>query len=700
MSSAQKILVADDSLTIRKLVESVLCQEGYEVLIAVTGEECLALAAAQKPNLILLDYILPDKQGTEICRALINSPDTWEIPVLMMSSNGNAIRQLYQDLNNVADYLTKPFAPSVLTAVVGHLLQKEKPAPVVELSAVESAPPQSAAAVEPAMPKEFMDKVSRLLDLMETKPAGTPQPAAEAPDANGSRPEAAPKPRPRRSRKAVATVPMADALLRKFRLAAQKHLRSRVRQIPDWESAREDQAPEDFFLSRLLSKDVLSDLSADLVRATGMPAEAAGALRCPVGLVPLDVVLRHLNSTRATGELRIEIKDEAVLACLDAGEVVFLTTNHPRNYCAGAACDFQSLPHVAIGEAVKAQEEQSLPFFITLNHAGQLPAGARLEELLAVQGEKCLVRAFKSPDATITFFPLSKLPAMVRAARLDISLDQLLLACYRTVDDWFTLERSFPELEAAFVPTPEMEERLLGLKLAPEEKSMMQAVRSGQTIRELSEATRLKSFEVCRILFRFVKLGLVRQGLRRGHDERVDDELAIIAGNCEFTPGNPVTGSEPKTWTETTDPAVEVAPATPSAGPVAESPASTAPWSEPAVENLAATVSGPETPAVIAIPETDTGTIPIASVPIETASVAETAPAAEPSVIVEVAAMAAPAVTGETVLTVPETTTETAGALNGALISQTPVCSTILAGQDAESANPTPVTAPDPASTI
>ncbi|HYG34828.1 MAG TPA: response regulator, partial [Clostridia bacterium] len=90
------ILVADDSLTIRKLVETVLSGEGYKITAVETGAECLAQAVATKPNLILLDYILPDMQGTEVCRNLINSPETWEIPVLMMSSNGNAIRQLYQ----------------------------------------------------------------------------------------------------------------------------------------------------------------------------------------------------------------------------------------------------------------------------------------------------------------------------------------------------------------------------------------------------------------------------------------------------------------------------------------------------------------------------------------------------------------------------------------------------------------------------
>ena len=51
MSTAQKILVADDSLTIRKLVESVLCLQGYEVITAETGADCLAMAAAQRPRI-------------------------------------------------------------------------------------------------------------------------------------------------------------------------------------------------------------------------------------------------------------------------------------------------------------------------------------------------------------------------------------------------------------------------------------------------------------------------------------------------------------------------------------------------------------------------------------------------------------------------------------------------------------------------
>lgn len=104
-----KILAIDDSLTIRKLVDLILRGAGHQVLLADKGTDGLALAREQKPDLILLDYILPDIQSPEICRQLLEDPTTAEIPVLMISTNGGAIRQLYTDSRNVRDYLTKPF---------------------------------------------------------------------------------------------------------------------------------------------------------------------------------------------------------------------------------------------------------------------------------------------------------------------------------------------------------------------------------------------------------------------------------------------------------------------------------------------------------------------------------------------------------------------------------------------------------------
>ena len=250
------------------------------------------------------------------------------------------------------------------------------------------------------------------------------------------------------------------------------------------------------------------------MRATGIPAGTAGGLRCPTAFVPIDAVLRHLQAGYVTGELRIEMEEETVLVCYEQGQVVMLTSNHPRNYCAGAACDFQAVPRAVIGEAVRAQQEQSLPFFISLKLSGELPQEAALESLLRDQGLGCLRRAFKSSQAVAVFSPLARLSATARSCKVQFPLNQLLLECYRTVDDWFTLEKFFQDMDATLVPSLELESELEELALSAEESRLLSALRPGQTVPELAEATGMKPFEICRILFRFIKLGLIRQEQR------------------------------------------------------------------------------------------------------------------------------------------------------------------------------------------
>lgn len=508
MSAKQKVLVADDSLTIRKLVETVLSQENYEIVTATTGQECLKCANEQRPALILLDYVLPDMQGTEVCRQLVNSPDTWEIPVLMMSSNGNAIRQMYQDLNNVADYLTKPFAPNVLKAVVGHILQKDAVAPV-------TATPPSAelqAEMPSASAENLLEKVTRLVQLMESAPPAKASAPAATAAANTIEPlPAAAAPKKRSSRKHVTATPLPQSLLRKFKLAIQKHLRPRVAQVPEWEVARATAAPEEYYLGRLLPKELLAELGADLVRATGNPGNATHAFRCPAALVPLDLVLHHLHDRRVTGELHVEMPEETVLICFQEGEVVFLSSNQPRYYCAGANCDFQSVPPALISEAVRQQEEHYLPFFITLHEASQLPPTASLPELLMIQGQECLSRAFTCREAINSFYPLAKLSTLARKHNTTLPFAQALLICYRTVNDWFTLEQHFSNMGAAIVLTEEATQIRAGLVLTPAEEALLNQISGEPTIQQLAGQAAETPFEICRLLFRLIKLDLVRQ---------------------------------------------------------------------------------------------------------------------------------------------------------------------------------------------
>src|SRR5512147_805755 len=141
MDARPRILGVDDSLTIRKALEIVLKPAGYELELAADGAEALAKAKALQPALILLDFILPDLRGTDVCRQLAADPATAHIPVVLISAKGAEIEQAYRDISNVVSYIAKPFKPPVLTSVVAEVLARAATGELAKLTVPgESAP--------------------------------------------------------------------------------------------------------------------------------------------------------------------------------------------------------------------------------------------------------------------------------------------------------------------------------------------------------------------------------------------------------------------------------------------------------------------------------------------------------------------------------------------------------------------------------
>jgi CheY-like chemotaxis protein len=512
MQSMTRILVADDSLTIRKLVEMSLRESGYEVIVAATGTECLAKANEHKPDLILLDYILPDMQGTEICQTLVNTPETWEIPVLLMSSNGNAIRQLYQDLNNVVDYITKPFAPGVLQAVIAHVLKKSSGTPVAD--APEPAPTATAESPAPmengGQPKaeldaDLMNKVNRVLQLLEQPQPAVPAPAAEI----SSLAEKAPA-RPRRRRAAAVVAPPPEQMLRKIQKILRGHFRESLARVPEWEQQRNDAGPANYYLSRLLPAAAINELSAELLRAAGVTPGSELGFRCSTRLLPVDTAMRHLAGAHATGELRIEHAAETVHVFFEAGEIVLVSSNNPKSYCAGAEFDFHSVPHDAIAAAVQVQTDQAIPFFIALERSGHIQPGEELDRLLIQQGERTVARAFQAEGSVGSFLPLDKLPATVKASRQKFTLLQLLLVSYRCVDDWLTIEQGMPGMNMPIERCEDFDDGVTQLGFDDDEYAVLRMVNDSRTPLEMARDGGLDPYLVGKVLFRFARLGIIR----------------------------------------------------------------------------------------------------------------------------------------------------------------------------------------------
>ena len=136
----QKILVIDDSKTIRRLCDSELSNAGYVVLLAGTAEEGVAAAQEQNPDLIILDHQLPGKTGYEVCVQLLANADTAKIPVVASSTLRKKAYAEYVDCDNVVDMLPKPYSPEALIATVENSLNTA--AMVVQSQCEGSAVPE------------------------------------------------------------------------------------------------------------------------------------------------------------------------------------------------------------------------------------------------------------------------------------------------------------------------------------------------------------------------------------------------------------------------------------------------------------------------------------------------------------------------------------------------------------------------------
>ncbi len=117
-----KILVVDDEIYIVHILDFSLGMEGYEVLTALDGEQALEKAKAEKPDLIVLDIMMPKLDGYETCKRLKADDETKQIPVILLSAKGRNVDQKIGFEVGADDYITKPFSPRKLVERINSVL--------------------------------------------------------------------------------------------------------------------------------------------------------------------------------------------------------------------------------------------------------------------------------------------------------------------------------------------------------------------------------------------------------------------------------------------------------------------------------------------------------------------------------------------------------------------------------------------------
>jgi two-component system alkaline phosphatase synthesis response regulator PhoP len=130
--SKGKILVVDDEIYIVHILDFSLGMEGYEVITALDGEQALEKVKTEKPDLIVLDIMMPKLDGYEVCKSIKSSAETQHIPVILLSAKGRNVDQKLGFDVGADDYITKPFSPRKLVERINQLLGQtitERPAP-------------------------------------------------------------------------------------------------------------------------------------------------------------------------------------------------------------------------------------------------------------------------------------------------------------------------------------------------------------------------------------------------------------------------------------------------------------------------------------------------------------------------------------------------------------------------------------------
>lgn len=123
-----KILVAEDEKQIADMISFKLTNGGHQVVWAQDGEQAIGLAARERPELILLDAMMPGLNGFEVLRRLKGDPGLRSVPVIMVTAKGHERDVLSGLRGGAVDYIVKPFSLKELSARVELALRKEPPA--------------------------------------------------------------------------------------------------------------------------------------------------------------------------------------------------------------------------------------------------------------------------------------------------------------------------------------------------------------------------------------------------------------------------------------------------------------------------------------------------------------------------------------------------------------------------------------------
>jgi len=464
--AGELVLVIDDSPTITKVVQLVLTKAGYQVQTAADGEDGLSAVRKQRPELILLDFVMPRMNGYQFCRELTSDPKLRDIPVVLMSAKGDQVGERFVKVMGIVDYITKPFSPEAITAVVQHTIGKysgpalddENPSLVTgeDLAANDDADRAHARTASLAQLR------TQIETIVSARVAALFQLAASANDASAQ----------------VAT----DAA----------SIAQTVR------SALDDAA-----LAKLMG-------SLDL----GLFAEGMPGLRGDLRVVPLAEVLQLLDVQEQSGVLTVERTGARVEIYFRRGRVdQAIADGVPDEFLLGRFVtdaelmtrgDFEGfLESRGTGGGGRLIGQQ----LVKLGHLNETD----LKSCLTRQSSELIYEILRWRHGRFRFAAGVELPPPVIDAALGLDVEAVLMEGYRRVDEWHLIERAIDNFDVVFLRNEDSVAQMGRGRLTREELAVLELVNGKNTVKDIVRKSRMGSFEVSKMLYRLLSIKLVRR---------------------------------------------------------------------------------------------------------------------------------------------------------------------------------------------
>ncbi len=459
-----RILVVDDSPTIRKVVCAILEASSFSPLPAQDGQEALELLSREKVDLVLLDFVMPRMNGYQFCRELRANEALKNLPVVLMSAKGDKIRGQFVQQTGAIDAITKPFDARGLVAVVEGALKKHGEGRGRPVPDAESMP--------------FDDEPGSLESFRPSRTSFSDDPGL---------------------RRAQAAEEFGSAL---SRLISPELLKvpELVAELPALSQA----------IQRAITPDSMGALST-LLRALTFGDNTREALAGDISIVSIAEILQLLDLQRQSGALSMFTKHAEVTLYIEKGRVDFASSRGMRGeFLLGRyLVDLGAVTRDELNNVLEHRTGNKRLLGELLVQLG-MATEEQVKRALVRQTSELLYEAVRWNVGRFAFTVGALNPAASKAA-LGMETGALVMEGFRRVDEWRLIEGSFDFDEVLYQDTVALERLGEEANLTRQERTVLEAIDGERTIREIVDSLNISSFDLCKILYQFLNSRLVRR---------------------------------------------------------------------------------------------------------------------------------------------------------------------------------------------